>query len=288
MKRIFIGGCSRSGTTFLQELLANHSRVQTFPETGVFLRALGMRGRVLPWVHLGLTLGKERKALRRLLDEMELPPEGRPVLPPRRVLLGSSARDVVAFLDQLAQRHRKDVWVEKTPRHVLHATRILHLVPDARFIHTVRDGRDVVASIVHRAMRFPDAFPRQNDPAYGIHQWNRSLRSTWKSLKEPGHLVVLYEGLTLYPRETLESLSRALGLPFEEAMLERRERRSFVTDREGWKDRPPGAIRPARSKFRELFHEDVRKEIEKGLDMELYRKIRTRILAEPGSIWESA
>jgi hypothetical protein len=82
--RILIGGCSRSGTTFLQGLLARHPRIFTFPETGVFLKALGMRGTLLPWARIGLTLGKERKALAKLLDRVaqELPPWAAPPPPP--------------------------------------------------------------------------------------------------------------------------------------------------------------------------------------------------------------
>lgn len=284
MKRIFIGGCSRSGTTFLQELLANHPRVQTFPETGVFLKALGMRGRVLPWVHLGLTLGKERKALARLLEEMGLPPERCPPLPPRRFSLSRSARDVAAFLDALAKQEGKDVWLEKTPRHVLHAARIRRMVPGSVFVHMVRDGRDVVASIVDRARRFPTAFPRQDDPAYGILQWNRSLEATRAAMKEPGHVAVLYEDLAAHPEKTLRSLCGALGLDFREAMLDRKGPRTFVTEKEGWKGQTGGPIRPAPSKFPRLFGETEQRRIRSRLNMGVYETLKERIQQNPGSV----
>lgn len=282
-----MGGCSRSGTTFLQELLANHPRVLTFPETGVFLKALGMRGRVLPWVHLGLTLGKERKALARLLEEVDLPRERRPPLPPRRLFLSRSTRDVVAFLDALAEQRGKDIWLEKTPRHVLHAARIRRMVPGSVFVHMIRDGGDVVASIVDRARRFPQEFPRQDDPAYGIRQWNSSLEATRAAMKEPGHVVVLYEGLAARPEETLRSLCRALGLEFREVMLDRRGRRTFVTEKEGWKDRTDGPIRPALSKFPRLFDQAAQRQIRNSLEMGFYETIKERIRKDPGSVWVS-
>jgi hypothetical protein len=128
-RRVFIGGCSRSGTTLLQRLLVGHPRIHTFPETGVFLRALGMRGHVLPWARLGLTLGKERKSLIRLIEQVGVTDAAAPPLPPRRLRLRSSIQDVVRFLDLLTLAEGKDIWLEKTPRHVLHASRIRRMVP---------------------------------------------------------------------------------------------------------------------------------------------------------------
>lgn len=287
MKRLFIGGCSRSGTTFLQELLANHPRVLTFPETGVFLKALGMRGHLLPWVYLGLTLGKERKALKRLLKELGIPHGQAPSVPPRRFLLRSSVRDIVSFFDALAEHRDRDTWLEKTPRHVLHAARIRRMVPDCTFIHMVRDGRDVVASIVDRARRFPDDFPRQDDPSYGIRQWNHSMDATRKAMREPGHVLVLYRTLSTHPKETLQSLCRALDMEFSQAMLDREGTRDFVTDREGWKDRPTGPILPAPSKFPRLFDEATRESIEDRLEMTFFQAVSDRMKQEPGTVWVS-
>lgn len=286
-RRVFIGGCSRSGTTFLQRLLAGHSRVHTFPETGVFLRALGMRGRVLPWTRLGLTLGKERKALVRLLRHAGAGAGSAPPLPPRRLLLRSSARDIVSFLDGLTRRAGKDVWLEKTPRHVLHASRIGRLVPGAVFIHMVRDGRDVVASIVDRARRFPGRFRGQEDPAYGIRQWNRSMRATEAAMGKPGHLIALYEILASRPAETLGDLCHHLGIGFETGMLEAPATDGFVLKDEEWKDPLSGPIRPAASKYHDLFDEDTRRQIDRRLDQRFFGRVEERLGSTPGRIWVS-
>ncbi|MGW8266933.1 MAG: sulfotransferase family protein [Longimicrobiales bacterium] len=286
-RRLFIGGCSRSGTTFLQRLLAGHSRIHTFPETGVFLKALGMRGRVLPWTWLGLTLGKERKALARLRDHADLDPAHGPPLPPRRVLLQSSADDIVCFLDGLTRRMGKDVWVEKTPRHVLHAARIRRLVPKSLFIHVVRAGPDVVASIVDRARKFPDRFPRQGDPAYGMRQWNRSMRATEIAMGEPGHIVVGYELLASRPEETLRGLCRRIGIGFEGGMLEAAADGSFILEEEGWKAPLSGPIRPAPSKFPALFDEGTRRRINEGLDQRFHEVVEERLRNARDKVWSS-
>lgn len=286
-RRILLGGCSRSGTTFLQGLLANHSRILTFPETGVFLKALGMRGRLLPWAALGLTVGKERKALRRLLHHLGRTLDEIPPIPPRRFLVRRSFQDIASFFDAVAIAARKEIWLEKTPRHVLHAARIKRLVPDSLFIHIVRDGPDVVASMVDRARRYPGEFPRQEDPAYGIRQWNQSMRATEAAMREPGHVVILYRTLSEHPEETLRALCGIMEIEFEERMMIRERERAFVTEGEDWKAPIAGPIRPATSKFPELFDETAQARIIKALETGFFEKVEERLSGTPDRIWVS-
>jgi hypothetical protein len=211
-----------------------------------------------------------------------------PPLPPRRLLLRTSAADVTAFLDALTLRAGRDVWVEKTPRHVLHASRIRKLVPDSRFIHMIRSGPAVVASIVDRARKHPERFRGQEDPGYGIRQWNRSVRATLSAMAEPGHLVVRYRELASRPEETLRALCRPLGLTFEAGMLDPGEGSShFVLREEAWKAPRGGPIRPAASKFQDLFDEKTRKRIEGRLDTPAFDAIVRRLESAPGRVWVS-
>ncbi len=277
-------GCSRSGTTLLQSLLASHSQVHTFPETGVFLKALGMRSTVLPWVRMGLTLGKERKALTRLLASQQGAPGRLPPLPSRRLLLSRSLADVADFLDGLASAHGKTAWVEKTPRHVFHARRIAKAVPGGICIHMVRRGEDVVASIVDRATRYPDRFPRQSDPAYGVRQWNRSMRATAAAMSDPGHLVVLYEKLVADVEETLRAVCSAVGLEFEAGMVVPANRSAFAGAEEEWKSAVDGPVRPSPSKFNEVLSEDSRDQIPRRLETGIYQALVEGASESPGGI----
>lgn len=284
VRRIFVLGCSRSGTTLIQGILASHSRLHTFPETGFFLRAFGMRGTLLPWAALGLTLGKERRSLERLLSSQRTASGPLPSLPPRRISLSRSIQDGMEFLDALAAAHGKEAWVEKTPRHVLHARRIRHQVSDAVCLHMVRRGEDVVASIVDRARRYPDRFPRQSHPAYAIRQWNRSLRATLQAVREPGHAVVFYESLVSSLEQTVRALCRILGFDFEPAMLVPADRTGFTDPSEEWKSAVNAPVAPARSKARELFDEDTRSWIASRLDTEALRALEARKSKEAGGI----
>jgi len=284
--RIFVMGCSRSGTTLLQGLLANHPRVHTFPETGVFLRAFGMRGHLLPWTRLGLTLGKERKALVALLSAQEssASPGTLPSLPPRRISLSRSLSDIVRFLDGLARAHRKDLWLEKTPRHVFHALRIGRRVPGARCVHVVRRGEDVVASIVDRARTYPDRFPGQDDPAYGIRQWNRSLAATIRAMGDPGHALVFYEALARDPEATLKALCPFLGLDFHPDMATPADRAAFTHPSEEWKEQVNAEVAPAESKFGHIFDPGTREAIVGQLRRTDYQGLRARASQKPGNV----
>jgi hypothetical protein len=284
IRRILVMGCSRSGTTLLQSLLASHSRIHTFPETGVFLKALGMRGAVLPWVHLGLTSGKERKALARLLESQTQASGSLPPLPPRSLFLSRSLENVAVFLDGLAKAHGKDVWVEKTPRHVFHAERIGRMVKGVQCIHLVRKGEDVVASIVDRARKYPKRFHRQADPAYGIRQWNQSLRATEAAMNRPGHALVFYEKLAGETEHTLRSLCRGLGLEFETGMLSPANPSTFVSPDEGWKARKAESVEPAPSKFDGLFDDEARAAILRRLQTGILRRLNERASEGGGGV----
>jgi hypothetical protein len=256
--------------------------VHTFPETGVFLKAFGMRGRILPWVPLGITLGKERKALAQLLDSQQGDPGLLPPLPARTLFLARSMEGVAAFFDGLAKAHGKEVWVEKTPRHVFHARRIQRALPGAVCIHMIRRGEDVVASIVDRARRFPDRFPRQVDPSYGIHQWNRSMRATWRAFQGPGHGIVVLEDLVRDVQAMLRRLCEVLGLAFEPGMATTADPSAFTDPAEEWKPQVSEPVRPAESKFEALFDERERARIKARLDTVLYEGLRERASKAPG------
>jgi hypothetical protein len=234
-----------------------------------------------------LTLGKERKSLIRLLQQVGVTDAAAPPLPPRRLRLRSSIQDVVRFLDLLTLAEGRDIWLEKTPRHVLHASRIRRMVPASIFIHLVRRGPDVVASIVDRARRHPERFRGQEDPAYGVRQWNRSIRATAVAMEDPGHMVFRYERLASHPRETLRAVCARLGIEFQEEMLDAGGPTEFVLEDEVWKAPPSGPLQPAPSKYEETFDETTRRIIDEALEERFFTLIDERLRSAPGQIWIS-
>jgi len=123
---------------------------------------------------------------------------------------GAHVRSFVDAMDTASQRAGKSVWIEKTPEHLFYIGLIRRHVPGARFIHIVRDGREVVASLNRLAKLFPEWQPFM-DVTFAAERWNRAWRATKRWIGHPGHLVVRYETLMLAPRRTLAGVLQFLG-----------------------------------------------------------------------------
>lgn len=129
---LFVVGAPRSGTTWVQLLLAQHPDVATVQETHLFSRYLGPLYRA--W-----RLDGERRSPRSVGLSNALSPDQ------FRELCG-------AFVERtregiLAAKEGARIALEKTPQHVHHGDLILDLVPDAAFLHVIRDPRAVAASM---------------------------------------------------------------------------------------------------------------------------------------------
>ncbi len=53
---------------------------------------------------------------------------------------------VRAFFELYAEKQGKPRWGDKTPGYTQHIRKISKVLPEARFIHLIRDGRDVTLS----------------------------------------------------------------------------------------------------------------------------------------------
>lgn len=276
-RRLFLVGASRSGTTLLQVLLASHPSIHTFPETAFFISAVG-RGRRRLLAELGLTTGKEYRIVERFLKRIAR--EDLLSTYPRRPFLFRTAVDgFVRLLDRLTVEASKEIWVEKTPRHFRYIGMIRRFVPSSQVVHMIRDGRDVVASIYHRAVSFPDEFGRQRHLSYGIDLWNRAIEASIQYLGKPNHVYVVYEQLVAQPRRVLRHVCGEIGIAYDPHMLSTTQQTAHraLLSREAWKANVTKMPEPRPSKFQQLFDHETQRKISSSLNLRAYDEIKAAL-----------
>jgi hypothetical protein len=230
LKKFFVVGCQRSGTTMLQQALNRHPRIVIPPETAFFTHFLGhtRRGQIQHLKRINADL------------KIDLPP------PQRRV---SHPAEAAAFFNQLAElyiesigRADVDLFGEKTPHHVLRINRITRVFPDAKIILIFRDGRDVALSLTKVPW-----FNSNVDVTFGY--WLKCYRCQKRAMQtRAGDLhCVKYEDLVAQPEDELRRIAEFLGIDYDPRMAEGHGSLDGVPKWElGWKHRAKEKITTAR------------------------------------------
>lgn len=162
MNYVFIVGCPRSGTSILGELVACHKKVKYFFET----RNVWQKERVN-----SLQKGAGNNLHSHRLIAKDYNEEGvkriRHFFESREMISNPLPRRFIRFL--LNRFQIKQVVVEKNPRNALRIPYILSVFPNAKFIHIIRDGRDVTCSLL---------------PGIGGKEWNHARPDNWLELSK--------------------------------------------------------------------------------------------------------
>lgn len=208
MKRFFLVGCPRSGTTILQSLLAAHPEINSFPETKIFQYALweGFRHK-LP------------ERLRQFFCHEIMRPE---LLEGFKVnqTIEEKVNWFVSVLDLLTLEENKNIWLEKTPEHIFFIPGIEKFVSDAKFIHVTRNGLDTVASLWEAThMTENHLWGGQWTLDYCIKRWKDSIKITEKYVENKQHLVVEYEQLITDKVTVLLKCCSFIGVKYDPIML---------------------------------------------------------------------
>lgn len=124
---IFVIGAARSGTTWVYDILTAHPEVAGIYESWLFTPNNGI-GALFTSAHWP----PKRSGLGRLLEREELI---------------AYVRDMVMNIMGRALKPEHRFLVEKSPSHLFAMPFISEIFPGARFIHVLRDGRDVSVSV---------------------------------------------------------------------------------------------------------------------------------------------
>ena len=205
--RMFLVGCPRSGTTLLQSLITAHPDVVSYPETFFFRRMLpSAEGRRR---HLHLASAHAPAALRDL-DALGIAADPSPPRLPS-VTVSGYARRFVRRMDRGAHEQGGCLWLEKTPSHARHIEAIQTEVPGARFVHLIRAGEAVVASLKDANSSDPAVWPT-SAPGELVALWRRYLAWSTPWIGYPDHAFVSYERLVSATESVMRSICEFAGL----------------------------------------------------------------------------
>ncbi len=209
----FIGGATRSGTTLLRLMLDAHPDLAIPSETH-FVPAMISRCVEGPveagelaaiatshprWGDFGLEAA-EYVARVQALEPL------------------TAAEAVREFYRLYADGQGKVRWGDKTPGYIRKTRPIQRVLPEARFIHMIRDGRDVALSVM----------PLNFGPSTvtgAAELWVKRVSLGRKQAKAADHYAeVFYEELIEQTEPALRQVCDYLDLPFHRAMLDYHQR----------------------------------------------------------------
>ena len=210
----FVVGATRSGTTLLRLMLDAHPELAIPSETHFIPELIAAREK-----H-----GASRERMLELLtshrrwgdfglDPDELAARWAAIEP----LTGADA--VRAFFHLYGEKQGKpDRWGDKTPGYVKLMRPIQTFLPEARFIHLIRDGRDVALSVLRQPWG-----PRTIEAA--AEKWrSRVLRGRAQQPYLAHYIEVKFEDLVLDTERELRRVCEFAELEFHPAMLGYHER----------------------------------------------------------------
>jgi hypothetical protein len=215
----FIVGVPRSGTTLIRAMLASHSDL-TIPEEAEFRVSMSEDPRRYERPD-GLDL---ETFVADLLAHPQFHWWGMPEDEVRTILRGSAPQTfsdaMRALFRGCARKEGKTRYGDKTPRALLFMPRLAQLFPEARFIHIIRDGRDVALSHVNTK-----GFIRSvGEVALTWKDWIERGRKDGSAVGVGHYREVCYERLVEDPESVLRSVCEYVELRFDRSMLRYFER----------------------------------------------------------------
>jgi hypothetical protein len=216
----FVVGVGRSGTTLLRLILDAHPELAIPPETH-FMPQLIMRSGQ-PWfppqrVVKLIVEDEHRRWADFGLDEEQLLERFRALEP---FNLPDALRE---FYRAYAEKHGKPRWGDKTPEYVRRMRRIKRTLPEAHFIHVIRDGRDVTLSTNKRIEQRGHRQPIKAAPA--ARRWRSRIEKARTDGPVLGdYLEIRYEDLVTDTEPTVRRVCEFIGLDFDPEMLRYHER----------------------------------------------------------------
>jgi len=224
-KPIILGGCGSSGTTLLKTILDSHKNIACGREISFFDRPRLFKTTKTDLHRMFLEQNFQELDSDQLFPLMTqfgtyfglfLPNSGKhyhSFAATNRIF--DKASDLKHFFDlyfsNFAAGRGKKRWAEKTPNNVFCIEQILEFFPDGKFVHVIRDGRDVVLSLTGS---------RSFNLHAAIIRWLLAVGAGIRHRGHPRYYEIKYEDIVLNTEPTLRGLMEFLDEEYDPAMLD--------------------------------------------------------------------
>jgi|SRR6516225_4683711 len=245
---VFLVGCARSGTTLLQRIVDAHPQIAITPELHWITDRIKHEGWLVPEgtvpADLVAALAKHKRFRQLGFTRQEF-----------EALRAGGSISYLAFLnaifDLYGRKKGKPLVGNKTPAYVQRVASLHALWPRARFVHLIRDGREVCLSVLawNHALRAVGRYPTwAEDPVATTALWWKRKAGLGlqrgQALGPELYYEIRYENLVSRPAEECARLCAFLGVPYDEAMLRFHEGRAradpSLDAKQAWRPITPG------------------------------------------------
>jgi hypothetical protein len=201
---VFVVGCPRSGTTLLYHMLLSAGGF-------VVYRAESHAFDLLAHRFGSLKSARNRKSLADAwLNSKAFHVSGLEEEEVRDAMTssGSAGEILKAVMHAMARRQGITRWADTTPDHLLYMCEIKRQIPDALFIHIIRDGRDVALSFAQQGWSRPLPWDKGQELSVAALYWQWAVQRGQRSGREldGDYLEVSFEDVVGKPREALSRI----------------------------------------------------------------------------------
>lgn len=231
---ILVGGCSRSGTTLLGAMLGWGDGRLTVPEADFkweLFAAGAAHGTMVDLHRAAEVLARDKK-----FALWEVAPRSGAACTFAELMDG-----LVADHAQVRGASARVAWIDHSPGNIRFVPTLHRLLPSARFVHVVRDGRSVAASVMPL-----DWGP--NTPVEAARHWGLHVAAGLAAERALGPKVVhtvRYEDLVVEPERTLQDICAFAGIDYDDRMVDERDYRlpAYTATQHALVERRPDASR---------------------------------------------
>ena len=220
----------------MQALISSHSEIVSFPESHFF-----------PALFRGGKMGKlgfsnKQRADQRLRDfatECGYPGSFTDSALKYTFFVRDHVKAFRSFMDSVARKEGAGYWLEKTPRHLWYIDRIKQYIPDAKFIHLIRNGADTALSMYRATNDYPSDWSGPRSIVECAQRWEKDLAIHKRYLGRSEHFFVTYQSLidTGTTGLVVHSVCDFIGVDFQPSQLTsyKEQLDKISTPNEHWK-----------------------------------------------------